>query len=224
MNFSLTPLQHKILLLLSESHLKEHFYWTGGTALALLYLQHRQSEDIDLFSDFSFSYSDILPFVEELKKITHLTKSEQRHIYDRYEFTLFNDSRLKLEFMHYDFRPLKKRKLWNGIYTDSLTDMAANKTIAMLTRHEPKDAFDVYFLLRKKKFDPKKLLVLVKKKFGTQFPLSNFWSQALLASQNIRSMKPFMQHSKQQQEKIFNALITYFERGAFNETKKHLLD
>ena len=34
-------------------------------------------------------------------------------------------------------------------FVDSLDDMAANKTMAMIDRTEPKDAFDIYFILKK---------------------------------------------------------------------------
>ena len=46
----LTALQHKFLKAFLNTHLKKDFFLTGGTALAEFYLQHRLSEDIDLFT------------------------------------------------------------------------------------------------------------------------------------------------------------------------------
>jgi predicted nucleotidyltransferase component of viral defense system len=41
--------QKSILDLISKNqYLKSNFYFTGGTALSEIYLQHRLSEDIDL--------------------------------------------------------------------------------------------------------------------------------------------------------------------------------
>jgi predicted nucleotidyltransferase component of viral defense system len=55
--FELDKLQQKTLSLLANSPLSKNFYWTGGAALSYLYLQHRKSEDIDLFSGTSFEYN-----------------------------------------------------------------------------------------------------------------------------------------------------------------------
>ena len=47
----LTLEQKRFLDLVSkEAYLCKHYYFTGGTPLAVFYLQHRVSEDIDLFS------------------------------------------------------------------------------------------------------------------------------------------------------------------------------
>ena len=44
--------QKKFLeLVLSEPYLLKRFYWTGGTVLSEFYLHHRESHDIDLFSE-----------------------------------------------------------------------------------------------------------------------------------------------------------------------------
>ena len=46
----LTPLQERVLVALFENGLADRgSYLTGGTALAEFYLQHRYSEDLDLF-------------------------------------------------------------------------------------------------------------------------------------------------------------------------------
>lgn len=37
-----------------SNYLKENFYFTGGTALSAVYLQHRESEDLDFFSGEKF--------------------------------------------------------------------------------------------------------------------------------------------------------------------------
>lgn len=48
----LTPKQLDFLeLVQSQPQLTKRFYLTGGTALAEFYLQHRLSEDIDLFCE-----------------------------------------------------------------------------------------------------------------------------------------------------------------------------
>jgi hypothetical protein len=44
----LTPIQSNFLI--EFFHLTQEFYLTGGTALSAFYLQHRFSEDLDLFT------------------------------------------------------------------------------------------------------------------------------------------------------------------------------
>ena len=47
----LTPKQLEFLeYVSSDPAITKNFYWTGGTVLAEFYLQHRLSEDIDLFT------------------------------------------------------------------------------------------------------------------------------------------------------------------------------
>ena len=38
-------------LVVKEPYLLRRFYWTGGTALSEFYLRHRESYDVDLFSE-----------------------------------------------------------------------------------------------------------------------------------------------------------------------------
>lgn len=221
--FELDGLQQKTLSLFADSHLSKTFYWTGGTALTYLHLQHRKSEDLDLFSEKSFLHEELLSFIKILRQSVSLTKVVEKRIFNRHEFFLHNDSTLRLEFVHYDFPSLKKRGKWNGIYVDSLTDMAANKTMAMLDRHAPKDALDIYFLIHQSKFSPQKLLSLVKKKFGLSFPLSSFWDRALLAAQMLNNIRPLLLGNEKNQIKTINSILVYFEGEAANEMRKHLL-
>ncbi|MBI3500626.1 MAG: nucleotidyl transferase AbiEii/AbiGii toxin family protein [Bacteroidetes bacterium] len=218
--FELDKLQQETLSLFSSSPLRGSFYWTGGTALSFFHLQHRKSEDIDLFSSHPFSHEIILEFINSLRKKTNLSGVEEKRIYSRYEFFLHNDSTLRLEFVHYDFPALGKKKKWKGIFVDSLTDMAANKTMAMLDRHDPKDAFDVYFLIHEKKFSAVKLVSLVKKKFGITFPISVFLDRALLSAQALKNIKPLLL----QPDKIIDAVIEYFEKESAKELRKRLSD
>lgn len=219
----LDTLQQKTLSLFADSFLVKKFYWTGGTALTYFYLQHRKSEDIDLFSETPFLYEEILSFIKTIQQSVKLKKVEEKRIFSRHEFFLHNSSTLRLEFVHYDFPAIQKRKKWKGIYVDSLTDMAANKTMAMLDRHDPKDAIDIYFLIHKSKISPKRLLSLVKKKFGITFPLSSFWDRALLASQMLNNIRPLLLGSEKSKIKTIDSIRLFFEIEAAKEMRKHLL-
>lgn len=62
----LTPFQKKLLKSIGDSPLADHFYLTGGTALAAFYLQHRFSEDLDFFSADPNAIRLIRPSIEKV--------------------------------------------------------------------------------------------------------------------------------------------------------------
>ena len=62
----LTPLQRKLLRAIGESPLRDEFFLTGGTALAVLYLHHRYSVDLDLFTENPAAVVQVPPTMEEI--------------------------------------------------------------------------------------------------------------------------------------------------------------
>ena len=211
----LNHLQKKLLKRLAHSPLKQRFYWTGGTALSFLYLHHRQSKDIDLFSDSPFSFEDINGFVNQLRKDLKLPKVELKKIYDRYEFFLHNKEKVRLEFVFYEHPQLKPRQKWQGIFVDSLDDIATNKTMAFFDRNDPKDLFDIYFLLQKNNYKVKKLLKMVEKKFGISFSESSFWSEAYKSIKLLSELQPFLlEQDKQKQKKLLKDIESYFKNNS----------
>ncbi|MDO8664799.1 MAG: nucleotidyl transferase AbiEii/AbiGii toxin family protein [Candidatus Liptonbacteria bacterium] len=216
--FTLTHLQKIVLKEFAESSLKDRFYWTGGTALAFFHLHHRLSYDLDFFSDKAFSYEEILKFIQHLSKKIDLKKIEQKKIFDRWEFIIRNKENVKIEFARYEFKNLKPRKIWHGIFVDSLEDMATNKTMAMIDRHEPKDVFDIYFLLRQNFFKPQTLLNLVEKKFGVKFPIALFWSEAIVKARQLAELKPLLMAP--QKEKLLKEITNFIEEQSAETVKK----
>lgn len=213
-SYKLDHTQQAVIHALAKSPLRDLFYWTGGTALAFYYLQHRKSYDIDLFSGQKFSFEQVIPFVRDLKKLCKFEHVEQKKVYDRYEFFLHNAIDVRLEFVFYDFKQLKKPTAWQGISIDSLDDMAANKTMALIERHEPKDIVDIYFLMKKKKYTVEKFLSLAEKKFGVSFSPYLFWAEALRASKNLSRIRPMLFGNQSKQEETILAIRTFVERSA----------
>lgn len=211
----LTPLQKQTLDLFAKSELKNIFYWTGGTLLSVMYLHHRRSQDIDFFSDTCFSYEQPLSFVNELKEKFNLEFVEEKKIYDRWEFFLHNNEQMRLEFVRYDHPCINPREEWRGIKIDSLDDIAANKLMAMLDRNEPKDVFDMYFLLTSGGYSLATLLKLVEGKFGVQIEESSAWSEAFKGMKELERLKPFMLVDEEEQQRELLAEINdYFSTQA----------
>jgi len=207
----ISSLQKKVLDLFSKSHLRDKFYWTGGTALSFFYLHHRQSKDLDFFNDKPFSYDQIISFAQNLKKQLKLKEIEEKKIFDRWEFFLHDKEKLRMEFVFYEHPKIKPRKKWQGIFIDSLEDIAANKVMAFFDRNDPKDLVDLYFLLVNKKFKVKNLLRLAEKKFGVKLAESSFWSESFKSFKDLKEISPLLiVKNKKEKQKVINEIKDYF--------------
>ena len=159
--------------ILRESHLnifknlpefiKEEFVFSGGTALAEYYLEHRLSDDIDFFS---IKKNTPIPIDSLLGALSAIGETQYEHTHGRGIFgTLSLDEMIKIDFcpLYFDrINPPIKQK--HGYLVDSLDDIAANKLLALCGRHEPKDFIDIYFLNKFLNLDIEALVGLAEKK------------------------------------------------------------
>ncbi len=213
----LNSLQKKVLTLLAKSSLSKRFYWTGGTLLASHYLHHRLSEDLDFFTDQKFSYNDVIGIINESQKFVDLDIVDEKRVHDRWEFLIRNKERLRLEFVFYDFPKLKTRKQWQGVLVDSLDDLIANKVMALFDRAHPKDLFDVYCLLTRRKYSVNYLLKKVEQKFKVRISESALWGAAEKALRNLSTIEPFLLVKNQRaKEKLFAEVKDYFISHSVN--------
>lgn len=211
----LTNAQEKVLSLLANSPLANKFYWTGGTLLSYHYLHHRKSVDLDFFSEKPFSFNEINAFAQEIKKNIGFEKINYKKIFDRFEFIFENPETLRVEFVYYnhDKKTIHKRNKLQGIYIDSLEDVAANKTLTYFDRVEPKDLFDIYFLLTQEQFTVNTLLELARQKFGLIFTESTFWSEAFKTLPLLHTLKPLIESQNNQSEtKLLKIIEEYFKK------------
>lgn len=221
----LTKGQKTVLNLLAKSSLKDKFYWTGGTLLSYHYFKHRKSEDLDFFSAQEFFFEEVNQFIQELKKQAKIKKVEYEKIFDRHIFLLKDSEALKIEFVYYNHnrKPLGRKIRVLGVLADSLEDIAANKVVAYFDRNEPKDLFDIYFLLTKGKFTPNKLLGLVLRKFGVQLTESLFWSEAFKKIRHLPNLIPLLPaKSGQSADKLLDSIADYFEKRSAEFLRKNL--
>ena len=219
---TLTETQQKVLDLLAKSPLAKKFYWTGGTLLSTHYLHHRLSVDLDFFSEEPFNFDEINDFVQQVSSEIGFTNINSKKIFDRWEFILENHEPLRIEFVHYnhDKKTLKKRDLFNGILIDSLEDIASNKTAAYFDRNEPKDLFDIYFIITLKDFSPEMLLSLTKEKFGLTFSESLFWSESFKFFPLLHSLRPFIENQQENPDVLLKTIEEYFKKGSSEFLKK----
>lgn len=213
----LSNTQEKAISILASSTLAEKFYWTGGTLLSYYYLNHRNSLDLDFFSEKEFVFDEINQLANKIKDEMGFKKINFKKIFDRFEFIFENSEILRIEFVYYNHekKTLKKRPKLLGLYIDSLEDIAANKVMAYFDRNEPKDLFDLYFILTKKDFSVQKLLELALQKFGVEFTESLFWSEAFKSLPLLHTLKPLMEkQSDQQKENLIKIIEAYFKKSS----------
>lgn len=210
--------QKTLIKLLSISPLAKKFYLTGGTALSAFYLHHRLSIDLDFFSDQPFSYDELTIFLNTVKEEFHLREIPAVKIFDRWQFTIEEKEPVKLDFVYFNHEKKRLKPLGKNmdIFVDSLDDIAANKTLAYFDRNEPKDLFDLYYLINKSGFSASRLLQMVKDKFGMRFSEFSFWSESTKSLKLLKSLKPFII------EKNPEELIKKINRFFLEEGKKSL--
>jgi len=183
-----------------QTSLNKELVFYGGTAIKKMYYpDFRFSEDLDFLSDKEPHNKHILKaldasydFIQKKANINFSTNPEtviyqkgrlQLFIqYDGFiELTLPKQIKLDIIFNQKPIEsPVQKNIIW--VYTDaipakilaySLEALAAEKISAILdlARKEPRDLFDLDYLLKHSKLDKKKTLKLIKTKFGFRPPL-----------------------------------------------------
>lgn len=166
-NSSFTNKQRQIFDSVVKDHdLSSQFYFTGGTALSVYYYKHRESEDLDFFSEKKFDPDKLVAKVNKWsEKSFEFTYNpiEDTHIFN---LTFKDKEKLKVDFNHFPFKRIKKGIKDGNMEIDSLFDIGANKMTTIVRRQEPKDFVDLYFLL--KDFTVWDLMHAMRVKFGFQ--------------------------------------------------------
>lgn len=90
-------------------------------------------------------------------------------------------------------------------------------------RNEPKDLFDIYFLIKKKGFSPSKLLDLVQKKFDVTFNEASFWSEAFKTLPLLHSLKPLiLEKNEGGKDEVLKSIENYFKEESAKFLRKNL--
>lgn len=141
----LYPWQNQVLRTLNE--LETQFYLTGGTASSRAYLNHRFSDDLDLFVNDNDRFTlwaerviQALSYPEAWQ--CRVVQKEDRFV--RLTLT-YQDVSLKIELVNdvpAHVGQIQNHPLLGRI--DSAENILANKLTALLGREEPKDLADVW--------------------------------------------------------------------------------
>lgn len=162
----MTPLQNEILHFLYDNGLGERgFYFTGGTALCEFYLPYRMSDDLDFFVD----NIDLIPLLEWVSQClsdcqykAECKKKNPTHT----EIVVTGNESLVLHFSTHPQPKMAPFNTFGNVVVDSLEDIAVNKVTCLAGRDEPKDAFDLFYIISHTRFTFDYLLNRAKEKVG----------------------------------------------------------
>jgi len=126
------------------------FFLTGGTALSAFYLQHRYSEDLDLFTLDGDAFDRVPLYVADTatKLAVSAASLQTAPQFRRYRLSRKGESVI-VDFVREVVPQLSEKKnRFEGILVDTLDDITANKVCTVISRAEIKDYIDLYFLAR----------------------------------------------------------------------------
>lgn len=196
----LTKEQEQFLdCVVAEKSLLQTFYFTGGTPLAVFYLHHRESEDIDLFSEEEVRLPAVRAFLGKVQKKLSLTQIDYRQFLGLHSFQLFfsKENILKIDFNYYPFPRIERGGSYKGLAVDSMLDIAVNKVHTVAMKPRARDFIDLFFILRKAEYQMEDLIIFAKTKFDWHIDPIQLGSRFQIAAQTTdypRMLVPIDHH------------------------------
>ncbi len=214
----LTPRQLAFLgVVAGNPELSAKVYLTGGTALAAFYLNHRESEDLDFFSQEEIEPLAVETFLRSHKEKLGFAKFEFQKSFNRNLYFLeYEDSTLKTEFTYFPFPPLESGKQEGHLHIDSLRDIAVNKTFTISQQARGRDFVDLYCILREEQWRLGDLRRDARLKFDATIDLVQFGSQ-LMKARNLKDLP------RLRIPLLWDDVAAFFLQEA-SELKKDILD
>ncbi len=150
-----TAFQREIILeLIRHQILKTDFFLTGGTALAVFYLHHRRSNDLDFFCINSIDFSKIDFNLKAIRKNAYTKIKESPNFLS----SLIQNVKVDFVFDPLSFKEDREKYYFSDehfLLIDTIHNIFSNKFCTIASRIEPKDFIDFYFI--QKQFKVKSL-------------------------------------------------------------------
>ena len=180
----LTATQQKSLsIIASDTMVKDHFYLSGGTALAEYYLHHRLSEDLDFFSENEIDITWINTLAGKIKSAIGASKKDIQQSFNRnLVFFTIGKTILKTEFTYFPFTQVEKPMIVNDLHIDSLLDIAVNKFFTIYQQPASRHFIDLFCILQSSGIAWDNLPTLARIKFDTVIDPLQLGSQLTTAN------------------------------------------
>lgn len=136
-----------------------NFYLAGGTALIFKF-NHRESIDLDFFSENPFSFRRLSAKLRQIFKV-----NKEEVFVDNVDFFIEN---VKVSFVFFPFKNVRPLEVFQNIKKADDYDIFLNKIYAAGRRVDPKDPFDAGFLYKKYRWSKEKIKADFEKKFPDQ--------------------------------------------------------
>jgi predicted nucleotidyltransferase component of viral defense system len=198
----MTPFQARVLgILFSVESVRRNYYFTGGTALAEFYLQHRESDDLDVFTrerrDMRNDYREVMRLLNSEGMDIHLREESDQFVRFVASGNGGAGEGLKVEFCRDAGARMSPATTSGDIIVDSFEDIAVNKVCAIRGRTDVKDYVDLFFILRESEYTIDYLIGRAKEKdadFDREDTVLEFATKLLevndLQLHKIRMIKP----------------------------------
>ena len=161
-------IQAEVLQTFSSIPQSSHFYLTGGTALSYFYLKHRKSNDLDFFTAEEEIITTFSRLLEDALRSKAMRVQRQRQLHSFVELIIEGFGEATVVHLACDaafrFEPTREFSTYPKLRVDSLTDIAANKLLALFGRATLRDFIDVYFLIKESGFTANVLIDKAKSK------------------------------------------------------------
>lgn len=192
----LISLQKKFLQIFFKTYLGENFFLGAGTALAAFYLEHRHSEDLDLFTlDQKLNFDEVNAEVNKISR--QLNLKLKHHVstptFLQFIFETSQDETLKVDIIREIPVHFGEIREVDGVRVDSLENIAVGKLLSIYGRFDGKDFVDFYLLMKEKKFDFDTILKKVKEKYPglNEFYLAGNMADVELLPTLPKVLRPF---------------------------------
>lgn len=143
-------LQDRFLEAFFKSTYKDEFYLTGGTALARFYFNHRESLDLDLFTNaFEIDFFQVNQLLLSIFYGLGLNISSQVNTDTFIQSVVLDQdgSSLKVDLVKDIPIHFGENLFRAGVWIDSLENIGSNKILAVFGRTDAKDFIDLYWIL-----------------------------------------------------------------------------
>ncbi len=214
----LTPFQQKLLsILANDPYITKRFYFTGGTVLSEFYLQHRLSEDFDLFSEQEVYLPSITAFLTKFSSKLGIDTIEHRPYLGLHSFILRLEEGnvFKIDFNFYPFPRIQKGKKFIKLDIDSLYDIAVNKVHTLFMKPRTRDYIDLYFIFKETDFTLKNLIMQAKAKFDWHIDRLLLGAKLKKATQITDFPRMLVPFDKKDMEEFFLKLAKSLEGDIF---------